>query len=266
MAASLHRLARLTGVALVVAAAGFASVSIATADSEPANVTPFIVGGTDATTEEFPFVVALTSASGFQFCGGTLAAPNKVVTAAHCTVGESPENIKVVAGRTTLSGSDGTKVDVTDIWVHPSYTDATQGFDVSVLTLASDVEQTPISLASTEDGALYEEGTQGLVLGWGTTSEGGSTSDTLQQATVPLTSDTTCSNSYNEYDPKAMVCAGYEEGGIDTCQGDSGGPLVAGGKLIGVTSWGNGCARAGFPGVYARVAEYHDDLQAQIGS
>lgn len=49
-----------------------------------------------------------------------------------------------------------------------------------------------------------------------------------------------------------MICAGYKEGGIDACQGDSGGPLVADNTLVGVVSWGKGCAT--YPGVYARVS------------
>jgi secreted trypsin-like serine protease len=56
-----------------------------------------------------------------------------------------------------------------------------------------------------------------------------------------------------------MFCAGYPQGGTDTCQGDSGGPLLVGVgqalRLVGATSFGKGCAEAGHPGVYARLAE-----------
>lgn len=264
MAEAARRWIRLAG-ATAVALSAVATASVAQAAPEqPADVSPFIVGGQDANIEDHPFVVALVTPDGQQFCGGSLVSSTKVVTAAHCTVDSQPTEIDVISGRTEMSATDGTVSKVTDVWVHPEYTDATQGFDVSVLTLAAPVQEAPIELATADDPG-YAPGTEATILGWGTTSEGGQQADHLQMATVPVSSDETCSAAYGEYSPDSMVCAGYPEGGIDACQGDSGGPMVAGGKLIGVTSWGQGCARPNYPGVYARVGAYHDVLMEQIG-
>lgn len=270
MAASARRWARLAGAtAIALSACATAAVAQAAPDQpapdQPADVSPFIVGGQDANIEDHPYVVALTTPSGQQFCGGTLAAPDKVVTAAHCTDGTAPAEIDVVSGRTEMSANDGTVSAVTDVWVHPEYSNATQGFDVSVLTLEAPVQETPIELATADD-AGYAPDSEATILGWGTTSEGGQQADHLQMATVPVSSDETCSSAYPEYSPDSMVCAGYPEGGIDACQGDSGGPMVVDGKLIGATSWGQGCARPDYPGVYARIGAYHDVLMEQIGS
>jgi trypsin len=110
------------------------------------------------------------------------------------------------------------------------------------------------------DDALWTPGTMESIVGWGTTSEGGDTPDRLQEAEVPITTDAYCSDAYDDFDATSMVCAGFPEGGVDTCQGDSGGPMfgrdAAGAlKVVGATSWGEGCARPGKPGVYARVAD-----------
>jgi secreted trypsin-like serine protease len=105
-----------------------------------------------------------------------------------------------------------------------------------------------------------------MVLGWGRTGEQSPTSRYLLGATVPFVADGTCEKAYAEFAASDMVCAGFAEGGVDTCQGDSGGPLVAGGKLVGVTSWGEGCARKGKPGVYVRVVAYQAALAVPIGS
>jgi len=255
-----------------VALSAFATLSVGSATAAPApapapadDPAPLIVGGQDAQIADHPFVVALTTPDGQQFCGGSLVAPNKVVTAAHCTSDQQPADVNVVSGRTNISGTDGKVSKVTGIWVHPQYTDATKGSDVSVLTLDAPVQSPTIPLAAAGDPS-YAAGTDATILGWGTTSEGGSTSDHLKMATVPVNADNDCKAAYGEYNPEAMMCAGLPEGGVDACQGDSGGPIVADGKLIGVTSWGEGCARPGKPGIYSRVGTYNKDLTEQINS
>ncbi|WP_367136485.1 trypsin-like serine protease [Saccharothrix sp. HUAS TT1] len=223
-----------------------------------------VVGGDRVSIEEHPWVVYLTDSGGNQFCGGTLVAPTKVVTAAHCAVARTPRNTRVVVGREDRRSSAGRVVRLDDIWIHPDYVTADQGADVAVLTLRDGVEQEPLPLAHESDRALYEAGTEGRVFGWGRTSEQGSASRYLLAATVPVVADADCRRAYLQYDPDEMTCAGYPEGGVDTCQGDSGGPFVAGGKLIGVTSWGEGCAREDRPGVYSKIAAYADAIEEQV--
>ena len=243
---------------VAAAAAVAACISVPAAAAEPG-----VVGGTPANITEYPFTVALTDPTGLQFCGGTLVAPDKVLTAAHCAEGESPPSLRAVTGRTELSGRDGTVSTVSRVWVHPRFRDATRGYDVAVLTLTHPVPGRPLQLA-TKDDRGYEAGSEATILGWGNTAPTGDTSDVLRKATVPVTSDDYCAKAYPQYLPEAMVCAGYPQGGVDTCQGDSGGPLVVGGRVVGVVSWGEGCAEPGKPGVYARVGAYHDELQAQL--
>ena len=247
MAKTLHRLI----VSVVVSA--LASIFFV-APAANADVSPMIVGGTRASTSTYPWVVYLASTAGSQFCGGTLTKANKVVTAAHCVKGRSAASTRVVHGRDDKQSTAGTVANVTKIWVHPSYTTATAGYDVAVLTLDRNINSATLPLATPSDTALYTAGNSALILGWGTTSSGGSASRYLLQANVPLTSDATCKTAYSQYSNTSMVCAGFPQGGTDTCQGDSGGPLVFGGKLIGDTSWGRGCAGAGYPGVFGRHA------------
>jgi secreted trypsin-like serine protease len=257
MAKTLHRLI----VSVVVSA--LASIFFVAAPAN-ADVSPMIVGGTRASTADYPWVVYLASTSGSQFCGGTLVKANKVVTAAHCVSGRSASSTRVVHRRDDKQSTAGTVVNVSTIWVHPSYRTATAGYDVAVLTLATSLNSATLPLATPADTALYQAGNSALILGWGTTSSGGSASRYLLKANVPLTSDSTCKTAYSQYSNTSMVCAGFPQGGVDTCQGDSGGPLVYGGKLIGATSWGRGCAAAGYPGVYARIAPYNSVITAQL--
>ena len=95
------------------------------------------------------------------------------------------------------------------------------------------------------------------ITGWGTLSSGGSHPNTLMEARVPLVSKQRCESAYPDEIDDSMLCAGLDEGGIDSCQGDSGGPLVCEFNgtwyLEGVVSWGYKCAEPGKYGVYAYV-------------
>jgi secreted trypsin-like serine protease len=209
----------------------------------------------------------ITDASQNQFCGGTLVSATKVVTAAHCMVDETTSSVRVVGGRTYRNGTNGTVSKVTKIWIHPSYTDATNGDDVAVLTLATAMPYTAASYVTSSQTSVYAAGTTARIIGWGTTSSSGSSSNQLRTATVPTVSNSSCTSSYgSSYIASDMVCAGYTSGGVDTCQGDSGGPLMIGGVLAGITSWGEGCAAAGYPGVYTRLTTFSSLVATQVAS
>jgi len=219
--------------------------------------TPKIVGGTVAGSADNPFQVALlarniTNNFNAFFCGGSLHKANVVVTAAHCVEGVSPSQIQVLTGTRRLDGS-GTRRNVASITIHPRWNTFTSDYDVAVIRLTTSATGIPLATLATSDGVV---GSGLLVTGWGALSEGGSSPIDLRKVTVPLADRTNCndSNSYNGQITTRMLCAGRDSGGIDSCQGDSGGPLTRSGALVGIVSWGFGCARPNKFGVYARVS------------
>ncbi|GAB2968875.1 serine protease [Streptomyces pseudoechinosporeus] len=253
-------------LAVTAAVAAAATTSLLGATTASAAPNP-IVGGTTTTASAYPYVMQITDSSQNQFCGGTLVSATKVVTAAHCMVGETTSGVRVVGGRTYRNGTNGTVARVSRIWIHPDYSSVTRGDDVAVLTLSTSMPYSPIGYVSSSDTGVYAAGATARILGWGTTRSGGSSSNQLRTATVPTVSNSSCSSTYgSRFVASDMVCAGYTQGGVDTCQGDSGGPFVIGGRLAGITSWGDGCADAGVPGVYTRLTTFSSLVTTQINS
>ncbi|KAM9207849.1 acrosin-like [Leptosomus discolor] len=165
--------------------------------------------------------------------------------------------------------------------VHEHYRNSTERNDIALLELDQPVQcGYYVQLACVPDASLrVSELTNCYVSGWGATTArcefpntGGSTA-VLQEAQVPLIDAKLCNSSrwYRGAIHPHNVCAGYPQGGIDTCQGDSGGPLVCQDKhaayfwLVGVTSWGKGCARAKRPGVYTSTQHFYDWILAHMG-
>ncbi|MGH3450325.1 MAG: S1 family peptidase, partial [Haloechinothrix sp.] len=198
-----------TAALLIAASAlGVASASAASQDVRP-GAQPFIVGGRDAKVSEHPYVVYLADRRGEQYCGGTLVAQDRVVTAAHCVATKSDSSIRVVAGRQNVRDDDGTATTVRDVWVPDDYERVTDGQDIAVLTLADDLPYRTIRLADQHDEELYSPGRKATVYGWGRTEENGSSSNELQSAQIPIRPDEDCAEVYEDYLPESMVCAGY---------------------------------------------------------
>ena len=235
-----------------------------------------IVGGSNAAPGEYPSVAEVIIAKGF-LCTGTLIAPDTVLTAGHCgsiTGGAGvatpaaypPQAFDVYVG--SNKPEQGEKVTVSKVTAEPNYL-LTDGYDITILKLSSRSTKTPTPVSGTSEESLFAPSTLETIVGWGTTSEGGDTPDTLQKAQVPIVADSTCGQAYSGFEAQTQICAGYPQGGVDTCQGDSGGPMfgrTAAGALrvVGATSYGEGCARPNKPGVYARVGD--DTLREWIRS
>lgn len=237
-----------------------------------------VVGGEPAQPGSRPWQVGLLVAgindnAQAQFCGGTLIAPKWVVTAAHCVDGGMlPSQVAVLPGTHSLSDAKARRVAVKLLVVHPQWNKDTSDHDIALLELAVPVTPgpaiTPIRFATTAQEP--SAGTPLTVSGWGATKQGGAGSVLLMTVDVPVVPLGRCnqSTSYDGAITARMVCAGRDEGGKDSCQGDSGGPAVTAGDeptLVGVVSWGHGCAKPWKYGVYTRVGAFADWIRKTSG-
>ncbi|CAH2060614.1 unnamed protein product, partial [Iphiclides podalirius] len=211
-----------------------------------------IVGGEEVDLDQYPYHVAYGTN-----CGGAIIDKNWVITAAHC--GEKPY---IRVGSKYLN--QGKRVGVKRSYIHPQWPAKDKehpfDFDFQLLRLNEplkfDEHVQPVKLARIEDMVI---GKVISVTGWGNTEENGPYSPVLRAVRVPIISKETCQNVPFPYfrgslTPR-MFCAGYSEGQKDACQGDSGGPAVANERLLGMVSFGYGCATPGSYGVYSKVAK-----------
>jgi hypothetical protein len=196
-------------------------------------------------------------------------------------------------GRTNLSSNEGAEIPVAELYYFepgpggsgvatPQSTGDKQGlyncntsvWDVALLQLASPAPSpaAPVKLAGPGEESIWAPGTVALASGWGALSEDGAFPEQLHAVQLTNLADAVCASptSYGtDFQPETMLCAGEPAGGKDTCQGDSGGPLVSpvnggGVRLVGDTSFGVGCARPGFPGVYGRLGA--DPMRSAVGN
>ncbi|XP_036150664.1 transmembrane protease serine 9 [Monomorium pharaonis] len=232
-----------------------------------------VVGGTEALVGEFPHMVALgkRNPNGFTLmCGGTLISHTWVLSAAHCTHGPNGGPNEAKIGYHKLTDKTGIKIAIKNIIRHPNYNPPTLYNDIALIQLENAVKFN----TSIRPACLFQQHntvpTRVWISGWGVTEFSGEVSNGLQKAQLDLIDNSLCTAKYTSYRevPQGimsnMICAGDSSTwSKDTCQGDSGGPLQVIHpdnpcvyQVMGITSFGQGCATTEVPGVYTRVSHY----------
>ncbi|XP_067633693.1 trypsin 3A1-like [Eurosta solidaginis] len=232
-----------------------------------------IVGGNEASIHRFPYQVSI-QLEGAHRCGGAIYTPKIIISAAHCLkLPDMPELYAVRAGSTEHE-QGGQYIPVRNIYLHSQFQKPNlRSNDIALLwlqlPLQFDYNTQPIPLGTKTDIADISKKKAFLVVsGWGATAEETQVGATrLRYAEVQMFNQNYCKTALAGKEPITgrMLCAGALGGGRDSCKGDSGGPLVSYSRgqaiLVGIVSFGVGCGRTKYPGVYTRVAEYKDWIE-----
>uniref|UniRef100_A0A8C3X965 Transmembrane serine protease 7 n=1 Tax=Cyanoderma ruficeps TaxID=181631 RepID=A0A8C3X965_9PASS len=221
-----------------------------------------IVGGSNTEEGEWPWQVSLHFV-GAAYCGASVISKEWLVSAAHCFQGSKAWRAHLgmqMQGRAKFVSA------VRRIIVHEYYNSWNYDYDIALLQLSTPWPDTmshliqPICLPPSSHKA--RRGDKCWITGWGQKQEADDEgSAILQKAEVEIIDQTLCHSTYGIITAR-MFCAGLSSGKRDGCKGDSGGPLSCqsngDGKwfLTGVVSWGYGCGRPNFPGVYTRVSNF----------
>ncbi|KAM3958215.1 LOW QUALITY PROTEIN: trypsin delta [Aphomia sociella] len=216
-----------------------------------------IVSGRNTSIAAIPWQVSLREKT-YPICGAVVT-EIWLLTAAHCLLRARSNELSVRLG-SSWKTHGGEMYDVKECYVHPQYVSKTKINDVGLVRLYSPLRFSakvlPIRMVAKE--AKLPADALAIVSGWGKLKEGGPSATYLQSSTIKTIAMKLCRRSgldRKAIDPASMFCAGsFQQPSPDACQGDSGGPLVRNGVLIGVVSWGLGCARGNFPGVYTRLS------------
>ncbi|XP_024945953.1 transmembrane protease serine 9 [Cephus cinctus] len=225
-----------------------------------------IVGGNVTEIHEFPWIATMSRRGKF-YCAGSLITRKHLLTAAHCLEGFNTKEIQIVLGDHDRSIKESSTIQrrIKAVHIHENFDTYTFNNDIAVIELDSPVTFNgiirPACLPENRD--IDYSGAMAVAAGWGHTGEREPISQELRKVSLPILSDEECRTA--GYDKKRltdnMFCAGYLEGKRDACQGDSGGPLHISGtynhlEVVGIISWGRGCARPQFPGVYTKLTNY----------
>ncbi|XP_042902072.1 limulus clotting factor C [Parasteatoda tepidariorum] len=253
---------------------------------------PFIVNGNASDIGQWPWQVGIARhlpdlGQWFLLCGASLLSERWVITAAHCvtyagtTLVIEPNRFQLYFGkyhRQDTKDDEYVQVrKIEEIHIHPDYDPGLMDADIALIQVDSPVQLNsrvqPVCLPTeqtTRENLV--EGKKGVVTGWGM-NENSTYSETLQQAVLPVVSQSVCEKGYEDSDlpltvTENMYCAGFARGRSDACSGDSGGPMVFTDDssrerkwvLEGIVSWGSpqGCGNPNQYGGFTTVSQFLD--------